>query len=100
MRTKADENACDSKVLYDVEFEAELAAVKFESHSGEKMRAYRCPGTNHFHITHVDKEKQGKKRLGKTKCVRCGVFVRNNKYRKHIVAHNKKGEYEQYGVSE
>lgn len=84
MRTSKDEEACDHKKLYDTEFEAELAAVKFESFFGEEMRAYRCPGTRHFHITHVDKARQGLARLGQKKCPKCDNWVKNKKYSKHV----------------
>lgn len=80
MRNDKVIQACDSKVLYDTEFEAELAAGKapFEA------EAYRCPGTNHYHITHKNKEQ----RLGygaKMKpCPTCKQMVKRKGSMKHI----------------
>jgi hypothetical protein len=43
---------CDTKVLYDTEFEAEVAAAKHRT----AMEVYKC-GT-HYHLTHADPTKR------------------------------------------
>ena len=83
MRTEKDKVTCDQKVLYDTEFEAQLAVYKTEAHMGEAFRFYRCPDTKHFHISHVDTDKRNQARRGRTKCEKCHNFIRNERFNKH-----------------
>jgi hypothetical protein len=59
---------CESKVFYDTEFEATIAAAHKTYEWGEEMEAYQCK--NHWHIAHVNPKLWGKysrKRLAKRK---------------------------------
>lgn len=72
---------CDTKVLYDIRFEAEIASAKASMKYGEEFKPYRC-GT-HYHITHVDKSKRrgvGKKHW---KCPLCGMIMKERKMDSH-----------------
>jgi len=79
-RTAMVEEVCDSKVMYDTEFEAELACAK----KSWAAVPYKCPGTNHFHITHKNKAE----RLGfggrVMKCPKCEKLVKRRGASKHI----------------
>lgn len=55
-----DITPCDTKVLYDTHFEAELAVARH----AVPMEVYPCG--KHFHLTHADK----RKRLGHGKVTR------------------------------
>lgn len=79
MRTQKDRDVCDSKVLYDTEFEAQRGAAIHK----DEMYHYRCPGTLHYHISHVDRSK----RLGhgsNFRCPKCGVYRAKKGASKHV----------------
>lgn len=74
-------NVCDTKVLYDTEFEAEIAASKATGRFDEEFLHYRC-GT-HWHISHSDpvmRRGAGKKHW---RCPRCKWIVRRANAPKH-----------------
>lgn len=74
---------CDSKVLYDTEFEAIVRAAKRTKQWGEEMMPYPC-GT-HWHIAHKDKTLRNKHiRILKDYCEDCGCKMRPTRYMKHI----------------
>lgn len=75
---------CDSKVMYDTEWEATRAAIVYDHDDGE-MRPYRCPGTNHFHITHVQKNKRVGHGRNKVKCLTCNDLISKNNIVRHRV---------------
>lgn len=78
---------CDTKVLYDVEFEAEIAAVKKTHQYGEEFKPYRCG--KHWHITH--RFKAQRKGVGSSyyKCPECQLIMKKSKRRRHEQWHTK-----------
>lgn len=80
MRTIKDELACKSKVFYDTEFEATHAAYQRDG-----MIAYRCPETNHYHITHEKKEERRGYGWKYWECPNCHSIINRNNKRKHEV---------------
>lgn len=70
---------CDTKILYDTEFEAQLAVAKHV----DEMTYYRCPGTRHYHLTH--KRKQERLGHGKTgvKCPECNRIMSKKEFKQH-----------------
>lgn len=68
----SDLTVCDTKIFYDTEFEAKIAAAK---NRYDEMVEYPC-GT-HWHITHANPDKRrgaGKKHF---RCPHCkGIFKR------------------------
>jgi hypothetical protein len=87
---KKDMNICNTKVLYDTEFEASRAAAIAEYRWGELMTYYPCG--KHFHIAHKIKEERNKyPRLEKRDyCEACDQsikparWVRHTKMAQHI----------------
>ena len=48
-------NVCDTKVMYDSEIEADIAAA----HSNSEMESYECGDKyKHWHLTHKKKEER------------------------------------------
>lgn len=70
---------CDTKVLYDTEFEAELAANR----QYDAMYHYRCPGTRHYHIAHVKKQERQGYGYGWGKCPGCKKLYKTKQLKKH-----------------
>lgn len=70
---------CDTKQLYDTEFEAELAANRHK----DEMTHYLCPGTRHYHIAHVDRSKRQGHGFGWGKCPDCQRLFKNKTLKKH-----------------
>lgn len=83
-RTQKDREVCDRKILYDTEFEAQAAAYKYESKTGDEMKPYRCPGTSHYHITHKDRSKQTGIGGRYMKCPTCGIIRKKKGSNKHV----------------
>lgn len=70
---------CHSKRFYDTEFEAQVAAA----HHNVEMRAYRCPGTNHYHLTHVDRTKRVGHGQKIAHCKKCGGYFSARRFGVH-----------------
>lgn len=74
-------SVCDTKTLYDTEFEAEIAAVKESHRRGIDFTYYQC-GT-HWHLTHRDyTQRRG---VGKRywRCPKCKEIVKKSNAWKH-----------------
>lgn len=71
----SQKTVCDTKVLYDTEFEAEIACAR---HSDD-MKPYRCPNTGHYHITHIRKEERLGAGHGHSICDTCKLIYRTAK---------------------
>ena len=61
-------NVCDTKKLYDTEFEAQIACARLKDWN---MEPYRCPNTGHYHITHKDRENRKGAGFGFARCEDC-----------------------------
>lgn len=74
---------CDTKKLYDTEFEAVIAAQKLEDKFGEEMVPYKCWPHAHYHLTH--KNRKARRGVGKAfiKCEDCGRIMKRSKMDKH-----------------
>ena len=89
---------CDTKTLYDTEFEATIAAAKKSFQFGQEMAAYPCNPSHlrhpHYHLTHVRKNERRGAGSRYIKCESCGLFVRRWKYEhdKHICPKEKTPE--------
>jgi hypothetical protein len=75
-------SVCDTKVLYDTEFEAEISARKVEWKYGSKMHHYACYGdgtvrTPHYHIAHKHREERRGAGKNYTRCPGCYLIMRN-----------------------
>jgi hypothetical protein len=86
----SDLSVCDTKVLYDTEFEAEIAARKYEHRYDTDMRHYRC-GT-HWHIAHVKKYERRGTGHRYRKCYKCGLIMKNEVFleNKHVCSKEKR----------
>ena len=80
-RTQHDSQVCNSKTMYDTEWEAELASAKIT----DELVPYRCPGTKHYHLTHMDREQRRGAGRGWKKCA-CGEIIKTAKrgFDKHV----------------
>lgn len=77
-------NPCDIKVLYDTEFEAEIAAAKMGYKLGVEMVSYRCPNTSHWHIANADPELRSRRRtVNRTYCEACDCYMKKGRWRTH-----------------
>ena len=75
-------SVCDTKIFYDTEWEATLAAGRTEDKFGEEMEPYQCG--SHWHITH--KNPDHRKGVGGskfTKCRNCGEVMKRFMLDKH-----------------
>lgn len=72
-------NVCDTKVLYDTEFEATIAAAKHRT----EMVIYKCG--RHYHLTHANPKKRIG--LGGTRKFRRCPFCKQIYGRKSVKAH-------------
>lgn len=80
----ASNNPCDVKVLYDTEFEAEIAASKVSFKLGSEMEAYQCPGTKHWHIANKDISRRSKHRKDhRMYCDICHTYMKPNRWPTH-----------------
>lgn len=78
---------CDTKTLYDTEFEAEVAAAKVGHRRDEEFEHYQCG--RHWHICHTDPTKRrgaGKKHW---RCPSCKNIYRKKTAEKHKCDINK-----------
>jgi len=73
-------NVCDSKVMYDTEFEATLAAARKDWDAVP----YQCKGTKHWHIAHKNKSERMGYGYKMMKCPKCGDIVRRKGASKHV----------------
>lgn len=80
VRTEEVEKVCDSKVLYDTKFEAELAAAR----KSWDAVVYMCPGTKHFHIAHRDRTERMGYGYKLMKCPKCKEWIKRKGASKHI----------------
>lgn len=76
--------ACDTKTLYDTEFEATIAAAHKFSQYGEEMVVYACNPSNlrlpHYHLTHKLREQSRGAGKRYSKCPDCGLIMRRKKF--------------------
>lgn len=79
-RTEAVEAVCDSKVLYDTEWEAIHAAQR----KTWDAVPYKCPGTNHWHIAHKDKNQRFGYGFKMMECPNCKKIIKRKGASKHI----------------
>ena len=82
-RTTRDAQVCQSKAFYDTEFEATLACARWRMDE-EEMIPYRCPGTNHFHITHKERTKRVGMGFKYKRCPGCNTVLKSQNFKKHI----------------
>lgn len=84
---------CDSKKLFDTEFEAEVAASK-SGHSWDAvMVAYRCG--NHWHIGNEDVSLRSKNRTFEPMyCKTCRVYMKKGRWTKHIATQGHRAKKE------
>jgi hypothetical protein len=76
-------NPCDVKILYDTEFEAEIAASKSSYALGAEMIHYRC-GT-HWHVANKEKKNRSKYRKHhQTWCEACNTYMKASRYKGHL----------------
>lgn len=73
---------CDTKVLYDTEYEAEIAARKAEHNYNSPMHHYSCYGSGgvsipHYHIAHDYKEHRRGAGKGYIKCPSCYLLMKD-----------------------
>lgn len=74
--------SCDTKKFYDTEFEAEIAAAKFEGVTGAMMVPYKCG--RHFHITHADPDQRRGYGIY-WRCPRCKQIIKRGKIKSHRI---------------
>lgn len=81
---------CDTKILYDTEFEAEIAARKTEHRYGTQMHHYSCFGAGgnyrpHWHVAHSRRSSRRGAGKGYIKCPVCYLLMKNTpvKIRNH-----------------
>lgn len=77
---------CDTKVMYDTHFEAELALARSEYMSGSEMEIYECG--RHFHLTTKDRSKRRGVGHKYFKC-ECGKIVKVGHVERHLATHKK-----------
>ena len=75
---------CNTKVLYDTEFSADVAASKSSYLFNKEMISYRCG--RHWHIATKDKNQRGYNLCGK-----CG-YIKGGSWDTHLLSkkHNRK----------
>ncbi len=85
-------NQCDAKVLYDTEFEAEVASSKVGHKFNTEMVPYKCG--SHWHIGNVDTSMRSKNRtFDKMYCDACETYMKKKQWVKHIETwHHQKRE--------
>lgn len=74
-------NVCDTKKLFDSEFEASTVAAKMSASYGTEFETYRCG--RHFHITHKNPKLRRGVGHGHWRCPKCKQIARRNKAFKH-----------------
>jgi hypothetical protein len=86
---------CDVKILYDTEFEAEIAASKATHGLGAEMIYYRCGA--HWHIANKAKANRSRRRKHhQSWCEDCQVYMKAKNYKRHLtlVGHQRKAKHE------
>lgn len=72
---------CDTKTLYDTEFEAIIAAAKKSYRFDQEMVPYACYGHGgvskpHWHLTHIHPHERSGSGKGYKKCINCGELFK------------------------
>lgn len=75
-------SVCDSKKLYDTEFEAQRAAAISEHQFGEEFTYYKC--NQHYHLTHADRNRRGSKRTKQLLCQNCNEYIERGRELTHL----------------